>query len=68
TLTQDRREKTTIITAQRLSASVQADLSLVLEDGKIVERGRHQEVLDEKGWYYDTYMMQQLEQEESDAL
>ncbi|MGU7889645.1 ABC transporter ATP-binding protein [Streptococcus suis] len=68
TIKQERLDKTTIITAHRLSAIVHADLILVLEDGKSVERGRHQELLDEKGWYYDTYMMQQLEKEESDAL
>ncbi len=68
TIKKERLDKTTIITAHRLSAIVHADLILVLEDGKIVERGRHQELLDEKGWYYDTYMMQQLEKEESDAL
>lgn len=68
TIKQERLDKTTIITAHRLSAIVHADLILVLEDGKIVERGRHQELLDGKGWYYDTYMMQQLEKEESDAL
>ncbi|HEL2737965.1 TPA: ATP-binding cassette domain-containing protein [Streptococcus suis] len=66
TIKQERLGKTTIITAHRLSAIVHADLILVLEDGKIVERGRHQDLLDEKGWYYDTYMMQQLESEESD--
>lgn len=66
TIKQERLDKTTIITAHRLSAIVHADLILVLEDGKIVERGRHQDLLDEKGWYYDTYMMQQLESEESD--
>ncbi|HEL1667772.1 ABC transporter ATP-binding protein [Streptococcus suis] len=68
TIKKERLDKTTIITAHRLSAIVHADLILVLEDGKIVERGRHQELLDEKGWYYDTYMMQQLEKEKSDAL
>ncbi|HEL1585595.1 TPA: ATP-binding cassette domain-containing protein [Streptococcus suis] len=66
TIKQERLGKTTIITAHRLSAIVHADLILVLEDGKIVERGRHQNLLDEKGWYYDTYMMQQLESEKSD--
>ncbi len=56
--------KTTIITAHRLSAVVHADLILVLEDGKIAERGNHQELLEQKGWYYETYMLQQLEMED----
>lgn len=59
-----RRDKTTIITAHRLSAVVHADMILVLENGRIIERGRHQELLEKKGWYYNTYRMQQLEMEE----
>ena len=39
---------------------------LVLENGRITERGRHQELLETKGWYYNTYTMQQLEMEEYD--
>ncbi|MGQ7376685.1 ABC transporter ATP-binding protein [Streptococcus suis] len=59
-----RRGKTTIITAHRLSAVVHADLIIVLDNGQIIERGNHQELLEKKGWYYDTYMLQQLELEE----
>lgn len=62
-----RLDKTTIITAHRLSAVVHADLILVMEDGKIAERGTHQELLKNQAWYYDTYMMQQLEMEEENA-
>ncbi|HFR3771064.1 TPA: ABC transporter ATP-binding protein [Streptococcus suis] len=62
-----RLDKTTIITAHRLSAVVHADLILVMEDGKIAERGTHQELLENQAWYYDTYMMQQLEMEEENA-
>ncbi len=62
------RGKTTIITAHRLSAVVHADMILVLENGRITERGRHQELLEKKGWYFNTYRMQQLEMEEYDAI
>jgi ATP-binding cassette subfamily B multidrug efflux pump len=36
----------------------------VLKDGQIVERGKHQELLDKKGFYYDLYMSQFKKQEE----
>ena len=59
-LKQERVDKTTIITAHRLSAIVHADLILVLENGRIKERGSHQELLEEQGWYAQTYQNQQL--------
>lgn len=58
-----RKEKTTIITAHRLSAVVHADLILVMQDGKIIERGQHEELLAQGGWYAETYASQQLEME-----
>ncbi|MCI5870425.1 MULTISPECIES: ABC transporter ATP-binding protein [Streptococcus] len=57
--------KTTLITAHRLSAVVHADLILVLQDGRIIERGNHEELLAQKGWYYKTYQAQQLEMRDS---
>ena len=57
--------KTTLITAHRLSAVVHADLILVLKDGRIIERGNHEELLAQKGWYYKTYQAQQLEMRDS---
>lgn len=57
---QDRKGKTTIITAHRLSAVVHADLILVMENGQIKERGNHEELMAQQGWYYDTYQAQQL--------
>ena len=57
---QDRKGKTTIITAHRLSAVVHADLILVMENGQIKERGNHEKLMAQQGWYYDTYQAQQL--------
>ena len=57
---QDRKGKTTIITAHRLSAVVHADLILVMENGQIKERGNHEELMAKQGWYYETYQAQQL--------
>lgn len=55
-----RQDKTTIISAHRLSAVVHADLILVMQDGRIVERGRHEDLLAQEGWYARTYASQQL--------
>lgn len=56
-----RAGKTTIISAHRLSAVVHADLILVLQDGRIIERGRHEDLLAQNGWYAETYASQQLD-------
>lgn len=60
---QNRTGKTTILTAHRLSAVVHADVILVMENGQIKERGNHESLMEEKGWYYETYQAQQLSQE-----
>ncbi len=67
-LKETRKDKTTIITAHRLSAVVHADLILVLQNGQIIERGRHDDLLAMDGWYAQTYQSQQLEMKgEEDA-
>ena len=67
-LKETRRDKTTIITAHRLSAVVHADLILVMQDGRIIERGTHEDLLALDGWYAQTYQSQQLEMKgEEDA-
>lgn len=55
---------TSFIIAHRLSTIRQADLILVVKDGKIIERGTHQELLGEKGYYHELYS-RQFEEEAS---
>ena len=52
--------RTSFVIAHRLSTIRNADQVLVLVAGEIVERGRHEELLEQKGAYYDLYMSQFL--------
>jgi ATP-binding cassette, subfamily B, multidrug efflux pump len=56
--------RTSFVIAHRLSTIRNADQVLVLRDGEIVERGRHEELLAQQGVYYDLYMSQFRRQEE----
>jgi len=59
-------ECTKFIIAQRVSSMRDADLILVLKDGKIAERGTHDELVKLRGYYYQTYALQNdLAQEEA---
>ena len=49
---------TKVIIAHRISAVRTADEIIILNDGKIVERGTHEELLQQKGYYYDTFIAQ----------
>jgi len=55
--------RTTLVIAHRLSTIESADLILVLENGRIVERGRHQELLANKGVYSLLHMAQHSHQD-----
>lgn len=55
---EDRKGKTTFIIAHRVSAVKNADEIIILDNGEIVERGTHGELLELRGRYYDTYCEQ----------
>lgn len=58
----ERAGKTTIITTHRLSAVHHADWIVVLDDGKVIEEGTHEDLLKAKGWYNEQYLRQQIEE------
>jgi ATP-binding cassette subfamily B protein len=59
--------RTSFVIAHRLSTIRNASVILVLKDGEIVERGKHEELLEQKGFYYDLYMSQFKKQEEAES-
>lgn len=60
------QNRTSFVIAHRLSTIRNADQVLVMDDGMIVERGKHEELLDKKGFYYELYMSQFRRVEPSD--
>jgi ABC-type transport system involved in Fe-S cluster assembly fused permease/ATPase subunit len=67
-LDQVSRNRTTVVIAHRLSTVVNADEILVLEQGRIVERGRHQELLAAQGLYASMWTRQQEASEAEERL
>jgi ATP-binding cassette subfamily B protein len=61
-------ERTSVVIAHRLSTIRQADLILVLSSGRIVERGRHEELLEQHGLYAELYRTQFALQAERDPV
>ncbi|MBO4678302.1 MAG: ABC transporter ATP-binding protein, partial [Lachnospiraceae bacterium] len=52
------KDITKIIIAHRISAVKDADEIIILDEGRIAERGTHYELLQKKGLYYETYVSQ----------
>jgi ATP-binding cassette subfamily B protein len=57
------RQRTSIIVSHRISTVRDADQILVLQDGRIVERGTHDELVLHKGLYAELHEKQLLEEE-----
>ena len=50
--------RTTFVVAHRLSTIRRADVILLMEDGRVVERGTHEELMDARGLYHDMVLRQ----------
>ncbi|RZT24202.1 ABC transporter ATP-binding protein [Fictibacillus sp. BK138] len=62
----ERAGKTTFITTHRLSAVEHADWIIVIDDGMIVDEGRHEDLIARDGWYKEQHERQQIEQNLND--
>jgi len=61
-LAEELKDKTSIIIAHRVSTIKSADKIIVLDHGSIVESGNHKSLLEDKGYYYDLYQKQLIEE------
>ncbi len=59
-------DKTAIIISHRVSSVRNADQIIVLDDGKIIERGDHSTLMEKRGEYFDLYERQMLEEQKID--
>jgi ATP-binding cassette subfamily B protein len=63
TLSGEMSMRTSVVIAHRISTVRRADLIIVLDSGRLIEAGTHEELLAEEGFYADLFRMQQLEEE-----
>ena len=57
------KDKTTIIVSHRVSSAKNADWIIILDEGKIVEQGTHNQLLEQNGYYKELYLKQLSEKE-----
>ena len=60
--------RTSFVIAHRLSTIRDADVILVMRDGKVVERGTHHALLEQKGYYYRLYTQQFMQETSEEAM
>ncbi|MDP4163205.1 MAG: ABC transporter transmembrane domain-containing protein [Bacillota bacterium] len=63
-----RSDKTTIISTHRMSAVQHADHIIVLDDGKVIEEGTHEELMEMKSWYKEQFLRQQVENKDEEEV
>lgn len=61
-LKENRQGKSTIIAANRLSSVMHADQIIVLDQGQVMQSGKHEELINQPGWYQETWHQQQIDQ------
>jgi ATP-binding cassette subfamily B protein len=57
------KDKTTIIVSHRVSSAKNADKIIILEDGKIIQEGSHNQLVNQEGYYAELYLKQLSEKE-----
>lgn len=57
------KDKTTILVSHRVSSAKNADKIIILEDGKIIQQGSHNQLVNQEGYYKDLYLKQLSEKE-----
>ena len=66
-MAQLRQGRTSFVIAHRLSTIRDADMILVMDEGSIVEKGTHEELMAAQGFYYDLYQSQFLASADENA-
>jgi ATP-binding cassette subfamily B protein len=57
------KDKTTIIVSHRVSSAKNADKIIILEDGRIIQQGSHNQLINQEGYYASLYLKQLSEKE-----
>ena len=60
------QNRTSFVIAHRLSTIQRADIILVMDAGRVVEQGKHEELLEKKGLYYKLYNSQYASEDEQE--